>query len=269
MLAYATTVHKSQGLSADYVEVHCSDMHYPGLLSVAISRVKSADGLRVVGLEAQHILRPNSAVMAQIECTSFKDFESNNSCCVMNDTTFKDTDFVYEFSDDEEPQSEHQTATADSLTAPSTSNAPFITELLHKQLFKVPVTSQQVASNNALQQLLNTDLSNVTDFMQTNLQSMYQATIAGKIKEGKPNSELFNEFASKMYNFSVNELTHRLEGLGIAEEYHKHMRRLYLHLKEALFDKETALLGEITLSKNPVTTTPKAPLHLALVSYDT
>jgi ATP-dependent exoDNAse (exonuclease V) alpha subunit len=50
-LAYATTVHKSQGLSLDSVQVNTNGGMFtqPGLLYVALSRARTAEGLRLIG----------------------------------------------------------------------------------------------------------------------------------------------------------------------------------------------------------------------------
>lgn len=50
-LAYATTVHKSQGLSLDQVQVNLTSWMFskPGMLYVALSRCRTLEGLRVVG----------------------------------------------------------------------------------------------------------------------------------------------------------------------------------------------------------------------------
>ncbi|HEY6362996.1 MAG TPA: AAA family ATPase, partial [Vicinamibacterales bacterium] len=50
-IAYATTVHKSQGLSLDQVQVNIRDAFFktPGMLYVALSRARTAAGLRLVG----------------------------------------------------------------------------------------------------------------------------------------------------------------------------------------------------------------------------
>lgn len=50
-VAYATTVHKSQGLTLDHVQVNTREGMFkqPGLLYVAMSRCRTADGLRLVG----------------------------------------------------------------------------------------------------------------------------------------------------------------------------------------------------------------------------
>lgn len=50
-VAYASTVHKSQGLSLDSVQVNIRDHFFksPGMLYVALSRARTAEGLRLVG----------------------------------------------------------------------------------------------------------------------------------------------------------------------------------------------------------------------------
>lgn len=58
-VAYATTVHKSQGLSLDNVQVNLRDHFFktPGMLYVALSRCRTADGLRLVGNSKSFIER--------------------------------------------------------------------------------------------------------------------------------------------------------------------------------------------------------------------
>jgi len=58
-LAYATTVHKSQGLSLDKVQVNIKEPFFgnPGSLYVALSRARSPAGLRLVGSPALFVAR--------------------------------------------------------------------------------------------------------------------------------------------------------------------------------------------------------------------
>lgn len=58
-LAYASTVHKAQGLSLDRVQVNIRDPFYktPGMVYVALSRARTAEGLRLVGSPAAFIER--------------------------------------------------------------------------------------------------------------------------------------------------------------------------------------------------------------------
>ncbi len=61
-LAYATTCHKSQGLSLDRVQVSFGSHFFgsPGMLYVALSRARTAEGLRLVGTPESFILRCNA-----------------------------------------------------------------------------------------------------------------------------------------------------------------------------------------------------------------
>ena len=56
-LAYATTVHKSQGLSLDEVQVSVASWQFnePGMMYVALSRARTLAGLRIVGAERQFL----------------------------------------------------------------------------------------------------------------------------------------------------------------------------------------------------------------------
>ena len=54
-LAYGMTIHKSQGLTLQQVEVDCSHITQPGQLGVAIGRVNSLSGLRVVNYTSKSV----------------------------------------------------------------------------------------------------------------------------------------------------------------------------------------------------------------------
>jgi hypothetical protein len=61
-VAYAATVHKSQGLSLDRVQVNIADAFFktPGMIYVALSRARTAEGLRLVGTAAAFVERCNA-----------------------------------------------------------------------------------------------------------------------------------------------------------------------------------------------------------------
>ncbi len=54
-LAWALTIHKSQGLTLDRAIVHFTDAFAPSAIYVALSRLKSIDGLFVVGFDRRKI----------------------------------------------------------------------------------------------------------------------------------------------------------------------------------------------------------------------
>lgn len=58
-LAFASTVHKSQGLSMDCVQININDHFFksPGMIYVALSRARTAEGIRLVGRPAGFIER--------------------------------------------------------------------------------------------------------------------------------------------------------------------------------------------------------------------
>ncbi|HPA25731.1 MAG TPA: AAA family ATPase [bacterium] len=62
-LAWAITVHKSQGLSLDLAEIDLSKAFTPGMGYVALSRVRSLSGLRLLGLN-QMALKVDEKVLA-------------------------------------------------------------------------------------------------------------------------------------------------------------------------------------------------------------
>lgn len=66
-VAYATTCHKSQGLSLDRVQIMFHSMFWstPGMLYVALSRARTPEGLRLVGTEQQFSLRVKSNPLIQ------------------------------------------------------------------------------------------------------------------------------------------------------------------------------------------------------------
>jgi len=54
-LAYATTIHKSQGLTLDYIDIDLTNCFAPGQAYVALSRAKTLEGLRLRGWSTNSI----------------------------------------------------------------------------------------------------------------------------------------------------------------------------------------------------------------------
>lgn len=61
-LAYAITVHKSQGMTVDYAYINCRGMFAEGQMYVALSRVKSLEGLQLENFNPEYIMANEDAI---------------------------------------------------------------------------------------------------------------------------------------------------------------------------------------------------------------
>ncbi|NQX83198.1 MAG: AAA family ATPase [Mycoplasmataceae bacterium] len=61
-LAYAITIHKSQGMTIDNLTIDCEGIFEEGQFYVAISRAKTKEGLKLIGFEPRHIIANKKAV---------------------------------------------------------------------------------------------------------------------------------------------------------------------------------------------------------------
>ena len=90
VLAYAVARHKSQGLTLASAVVHCSREYVPGLIYVAVSRVKSPDTIQILNFSPRQLLRPHQRAvdmctthhicepLADLSCCCKRSFEDNN-----------------------------------------------------------------------------------------------------------------------------------------------------------------------------------------------
>lgn len=80
-LAWAMTVHKSQGKTLNAVEVHCDKEFAAGHLFVAISRVRSKEQLRVVGFNERRLIPAPNEVVNLLENMRNVPEEGECKCC--------------------------------------------------------------------------------------------------------------------------------------------------------------------------------------------
>lgn len=80
ILAYSVTCHKSQGLELPAVVLHSSKEFVPGLIYVAMSRVRTQETLQVLGFKTSHVIPADPEVIAQCSKSTGK-CDPNLHCC--------------------------------------------------------------------------------------------------------------------------------------------------------------------------------------------
>ena len=80
ILAYAVTCHKSQGLELPGVVLHCSKEFVPGLIYVAMSRVKSQDTLQVLDFNQNQLQAADPEVIRQCS-RDIGECDQSLNCC--------------------------------------------------------------------------------------------------------------------------------------------------------------------------------------------
>ena len=76
-LAWAITVHKSQGMSLDAAEIDLSKSFVPGMGYVALSRVRSLDGLKLLGINGQALRVDESMLEFDYELKRYSEDAQN------------------------------------------------------------------------------------------------------------------------------------------------------------------------------------------------
>ena len=81
-LSFSMTVHKSQGMTLNFVEIDCSNIFAAGQLAVAIGRARNTAGLAVFNFnEKKHVIQPSSDVTDFMHQNSMPPNSKDNDCC--------------------------------------------------------------------------------------------------------------------------------------------------------------------------------------------
>ncbi|XP_077998932.1 uncharacterized protein LOC144451879 [Glandiceps talaboti] len=126
-LAWAFTVHKSQGLSLEAAEIHCRQVFAPGHLYVAMSRLRSMNGLRLVGFNDTSLMSPPVEVANFLECVSSNRPYRPLHCHRVQITTDM-IDTTEDWGDDDDDDDTVATLWADKMEEEMTIDQPSTTE---------------------------------------------------------------------------------------------------------------------------------------------
>ena len=101
VLFFACTCHKTQGLALPGVMVHCSKEFVPGLLYVAVSRVRKVEDLQVCRFNRKQLLKPPPDALEVCKCSEMR---PDLTCCInqqLDRTLFKVADIGEDFGEED------------------------------------------------------------------------------------------------------------------------------------------------------------------------
>jgi hypothetical protein len=78
---YAVKIHKSQGMTLNYVAIDCSYASTPGQIGVAVGRVKTINGLMVNNVRSSLIKTHPNSVYKLYEQSSMGEIKDDFTCC--------------------------------------------------------------------------------------------------------------------------------------------------------------------------------------------
>ena len=287
VLSYAVTCHKSQGLTLPAAVVHCSNEFVPGLIYVALSRVKDPSNLQVLNFKRRSLLPPNPRVLKECS-TDLGDLYEDLHCCRNKNLSAdfftvqdryileeKDHDETFTFpeelcddpvasyyeQDDEEivtdiVQVYHQLSKPDSeLSTPPDSVA--VTDILTSMKIAKPLTELARDKNACLQQLAEESFKGkTTTFLKLVWLRFYQFFKDHLIEN--PDEVIFNisrggftGCTAKLHSFlNSPEFDQYLKGLFNCREVRRSQKEVATALSMRLYDLFLGNLVQIISSKH-------------------
>lgn len=224
-LAYSITIHKSQGLTLQRVEVDASNIFAAGQLGVAIGRATEKKGLRVLGFNDSSVIKHDPNLYQFYENTGIPKFDTqgNLGCCramySYSDTTGEHNisegeighDELSDFSDNEMSEIDFLLSPDSDVVEP-THHEPFEEIIDNAQisaLFKSEsqlAPSDKILSNifenilqkqpNELKYFVNKLFSEIKDLFVQNCDDVSQKPTEAKT---------WTKYYSAVYHFSVSE----------------------------------------------------------------
>ena len=232
MLCYGCTVHKSQGLTLDTVEVHAQDMFHPSLLPVAISRVRTSQGLRITGFRKSNIIKPDQELLKAIASHGLGEVPDDISCCRRRDDTIGENDFDIIISDDEEEDNLFWETSCNIPQASANTNRTPVVHVLSQQRHKSPVTFTQQGINNDIDELMQMDLNEIYQEFLEKITSLYVLHVAGQIKSDDANGKVFSGLISDVHKYLTEYVSPILTARKVPNKYHKYLRAMFLQMMQ-------------------------------------
>ncbi|CAG2226599.1 PIF1 [Mytilus edulis] len=220
-LAYASTIHKAQGMTLDRVSLDCKKMFQYGQLAVGLSRARLKKGLQVLNF-SKLLLKPPPPVITDflqreplsVEldfscCMETKNLVSGKSlpshtCCVSNVDACSTEDFDSDIEQEiiAKVNVIEQELSKDNTEIKYPLPEDFVEKTLHNLLFQNPETEQQTLQNIALSTLQDSivDTRNYIQYV--------WKKFSGLIEGAYLNSQdITNKKLSNLYKLINKELT--------------------------------------------------------------
>ena len=248
ILAFALTTHKAQGLTLERCEIDCSGMRIPGQLGVAVGRVKSKKGLRVLNFKETLVTKHpecvylfanristvyspdrsccNTIVSEELEGTAMTDIidERVHACAqsfeMHDDGDDDDDDYI---NDDEEKEKEHKKG--EDCDGKHENKFPIpqreeIEHMLKGHIREDTYTEQQKETNANLAYLLS-NMDRTMAFYQYMWSSIETSFFSALQKDTKIQNKDLTEFSTKLVN-----------SLSMSDGYKKQVANMF-DVKEA------------------------------------
>lgn len=233
-LAFGITIHKSQGMTLDLVEVDAANIFVAGQLGVAVGRAKTKDGLRIVNFKRSAVIKPSQKV-ADFYTRPCEEPQDTLSCCHSHPEEHHEMGISYtdesedsEFSENELNEIEAmisytvQTSELPVTVWPENWDVPQIdiNNLVKTLTLNDPIIEYQHKWNSVLQELLqNPDTPHFLSEQQIVVYNLLQHHCPGLLTTGKE-SEV-SKWTSFYKHFHQYTTSHKYEEYTV-NLFHRH-----------------------------------------------
>lgn len=267
-LAFSITIHKSQGLSLERVEVDASSVFAPGQLRVAIGRATEKKGLRVIGFNKSCILKHENILYTYYENCDEVQFDDSGklSCCKLEINTCTENKTCQQFSIHTDTLHEEQLSDFSDgeyeeieflLSHDSDVSDLHVTEIEHitdhfidiadiSSIFVESEVGTQPVANQTMQAKFKDIFTNQPNQFQVFVNKLYAKinhmfeTSCGDVSEKSNEPKIWTKYHSELYQYSVSsEYVGLVRSLILSEPSSSDFQ-----ICSEIFDKVTATVLE-------------------------